>query len=529
MSLVDAVDRRRTFAIISHPDAGKTTVTEKLLLLGNAIQLAGTVKAKKSTRAAKSDWMAIEQERGISVTTSVMQVNYAGRVVNLLDTPGHEDFSEDTYRTLSAVDSAMMVIDSARGVEPRTRKLLEICRLRDTPIFTFINKLDRESLPPLELIDHIEDELQIECAPESWPIGSGRSFKGIYLFRENVFVRFERGHGAVQHDFEVIPEIESSAAREWLGSDYAALRDEIELVREVGHDFDQQAFLEGTRTPVYFGSALHNFGVREAINRFTSVAPPPQWRATDDGIVDPHEEKFSGFVFKIQANMDPKHRDRIAFVRICSGKFRQGMRVKHVRLQRSIKISNAVTFLAGDRVQAEEAYAGDIIGLHNHGSIQIGDTFTEGADLAFSGIPNFAPELFRSVRVRDPITTKRLEKGIQELSEEGAMQAFTRLTGNQIIVGAIGTLQFDLVAYRLREEYGADCLYESSPIHTVRWVSSPNESALDDFRRRSSSQLAVDSGGHLALLASSRSNLQLAEERWPDIEFAPTREHNASV
>ena len=528
MELRDAVDRRKTFAIISHPDAGKTTVTEKLLLLGNAIQLAGTVKAKKSGRKAKSDWMAMEQQRGISVTTSVMQFEYEGWVVNLLDTPGHEDFSEDTYRTLTAVDSAVMVIDAARGVEPRTRKLIEICRMRDTPIITLVNKLDRESMDPIALLDHIEDELQMECNPVTWPVGSGRSLRGLYHMNRDEFSCYEQGHGESIHEFKKISGLRSENARDWLDLDYDDVLDTIDLVAGASHEFNRDEYLEGRQSPVLFGSALQNFGIRELLDTFVNISPKPQPRDADVDRVSPYDKKFSGFVFKIQANMNPNHRDRIAFMRICSGKYEKGMSLQHVRLNRKVKISDAVTFMAGDRMRVEEAFSGDIIGLHNHGTIQIGDTFTEGRTMKFKGVPNFAPELFQRVRVRDPIHTKRLLTGIRQLSEEGATQVFTPLEGQEIIVGAVGSLQFDLVAFRLKEEYGADCTYESCPIFTVRWVSAEDKDMFNDFCNRTRSQLARDGGDQLAFLATSRPNLQLCEERWPDIVFASTREHAQS-
>lgn len=527
MDIRDFVDRRKTFAIISHPDAGKTTITEKLLLLGNAIQLAGTVKARKSGRHAKSDWMAMEKERGISVTTSVMQFNYANCVVNLLDTPGHEDFSEDTYRTLTAVDSAIMVIDGAKGVEPRTRKLLEICRMRDTPIITFVNKLDRESMDPLTMLEHIEDELQIECVAATWPLGSGRSLKGIYRMDSDELVVYERGQEDSRGELRVIAGLHSPAAQALLESDYEVTVDTIELVREAGHSFDPREYLAGRQSLVYFGTALHNFGVVDLLDRFVDIAPGPQTRETNLGRVSPYEDNLTGFVFKIQANMIPKHRDRIAFMRICSGKYTKGMRMRHVRLGRDIKISDAVTFMAGDRTQVDVAYAGDIIGLHNHGTIRIGDTFTEGQDLAFRGIPNFAPEIFRRVRVRDPIHSKRLKNGMQQLAEEGATQIFAPLNNQDIVVGAVGSLQFDLVAFRLREEYGADCAYDPYPIHTVRWVSADDPTVLQEFRSRLRSQLALDGDNQLALLATSRHNLRLIEDRWPDVKFSSTREHTS--
>ncbi len=516
---------RRTFAIISHPDAGKTTITEKLLLFGNAIQLAGTVKARKSDRHATSDWMAMEQQRGISVTTSVMQFPYADRVVNLLDTPGHEDFSEDTYRTLTAVDSALMVIDGSKGVEPRTIKLMEVCRLRDTPILTFINKLDREIRDPVEVMDEIEDILQIQCAPMTWPIGMGRQFKGIYDLSADEIVCFEPGHGYHIFDFPRIKGLDSDEARALLGADHDDVVEEIELVRGASHPFDLDDYLAATLTPVYFGTALGNFGVKEMLDGFVAHAPPPQARHADARDVTPEEEPFSGFVFKIQANMDPKHRDRIAFLRVCSGRYTQGMRMRHVRLGKDVKVADAVTFLAGDRAQTLEAYPGDIIGLHNHGTIQIGDSFTQGEKIKFTGIPNFAPELFRRVRVKDPLKSKQLERGLDQLSEEGASQVFKPMTRNELIVGAVGTLQFDVVAFRLLEEYGADCVYDSANIFTARWVVSDDKKKLDEFTRKHRDHLAVDGGGQLAYLAPTRANLQLVEERWPEIRFLKTREH----
>lgn len=522
---LEAIRQRRTFAIISHPDAGKTTITEKLLLFGNAIQLAGTVKSRKSDRHATSDWMKMEQERGISVTTSVMQFPFGDSIVNLLDTPGHEDFSEDTYRTLTAVDSALMVIDGAKGVEPRTIKLMEVCRMRDTPITTFINKLDREVRDPIDVLDEIESILNIGCAPINWPLGMGQRFRGIYDLSADRIICFEKGHGHHIHEYPQIVGLESNEARLLLGQDYDEFHGEIELVRGATPSFDQAAFANGTLTPVFFGTALGNFGVRQMLERFVATAPPPQPRPANQRQVAPEEQAFSGFVFKIQANMDPKHRDRIAFLRVCSGRYEHGMKIRHVRLGKDVKISDAVTFMAGDRVQAAEAFAGDIIGLHNHGTIQIGDSFTQGENLEFKGIPNFAPELFRRVRVRDPLKTKQLEKGLDQLSEEGATQVFKPLTKSELIVGAVGTLQFDLVAHRLRDEYRADCLYEPVSVYTARWVRSDDPKKLAEFKAKNEANLAIDGGGYLAFIATSRANLQLAEERWPEIRFAATREH----
>ena len=526
--MTDAVDvreaaaLRRTFAIISHPDAGKTTMTEKLLLLGRAIQLAGTVKAKKSGRYATSDWMAMEKERGISVTTSVMQFPYNDCIVNLLDTPGHEDFSEDTYRTLSAVDSALMVIDAAKGVEPRTIRLMEVCRMRDTPIFTFINKLDREIRDPVELMDEVESILKIRCCPMTWPIGQGRGFRGVYSMPDDrVLLRTGSDDGVAM----VIQGFDSPEARAALGFDWEDFALQLELVKGASHDFNLEDFRAGRLTPVYFGTALGNFGVREMLDDFVRFAPSPLPRKTHQRPVSADEQAFTGFVFKIQANMDPKHRDRIAFLRVCSGRYRQGMRVLQVRTGKEMRINDAVTFMAGDRTHAEDVWPGDILGLYNHGSIQIGDTFTEGEQLRFIGVPNFAPELFRRVRPRDPLRSKQLEKGLVELAEEGASQVFRPIDRNDIVVGAVGTLQFDVVAYRLQDEYRADPIYEPSSVYTARWVESDDVKKLADFRRKHAEHLALDSGGHLAYLAPSRINLQLTQERWPEIRFLAAREH----
>jgi len=523
--LAGEVSKRRTFAIISHPDAGKTTVTEKLLLFGNAIQLAGTIKARKSGRHAASDWMAMEQERGISVTSSVMQFPYRERVVNLLDTPGHEDFSEDTYRTLTAVDSVLMVIDGAKGVEERTIKLMEVCRLRDTPILTFINKMDREIRDPIEVLDEIESVLGIRCAPVNWPIGMGKGFKGIYDLAADVIHVYRQGQGHRIPDDVRIRGIDSPEARALLGDVVDELKSEVELVRGASHAFDHGEYLAGRLTPVFFGTALGNFGVREMLDAFVEWAPPPTAHAAETRGVEATEPLFSGFVFKIQANMDPRHRDRIAFMRICSGSYERGMKLHHVRLGKEVRVADAVTFLAGERSQVETAVAGDIIGLHNHGTIQIGDTFTEGEEIRFTGIPHFAPELFQRIRLRDPLKMKHLQKGLQQLSEEGSTQVFMPLRNNDLIVGAVGTLQFEVVAFRLKDEYKVDCVYEPVNVYTARWVECADARKLEDFRKKAFDNLALDGGGYLTYLAPTRVNLSLTEERWPDIRFRATREH----
>lgn len=523
--LVNEINRRRTFAIISHPDAGKTTITEKVLLFGKAIQQAGTVKGRGSDRHATSDWMEMEKQRGISVTTSVMQFPFGGCAVNLLDTPGHEDFSEDTYRTLTAVDSALMVIDSSKGVEARTIKLMEVCRLRTTPIVTFMNKMDRDIRDPIELLDEVESVLNIQCAVITWPIGMGKSFKGTYDLLRDEIVCYETGCGHKIHDFRRIKGLNSPEAREYLDEYWDELQEQLELLEGASHQFDLAAFLAGELTPVFFGTALGNFGVDRMLEGLTTWAPPPLPRSCVKRDVQATEEKFTGFAFKIQANMDPKHRDRVAFVRICSGKFSKGMKLRHVRLNKDIKVSEALTFVAGDREHLKEAYSGDIIGLHNHGTIQIGDTFTEGETLSFTGIPHFAPELFRRVVLKDPLKSKQLQKGLTQLSEEGAVQVFWPMRNNDVILGAVGVLQFDVVAFRLKSEYKVECVYEPISLHTARWVYCNDAKISSEFERKAYDNLAKDAGGHLTYLAPTRVNLQLAEEKWPDITFRATREH----
>lgn len=520
------VAKRRTFAIISHPDAGKTTITEKLLLMGKAIAVAGTVKSRKSDRHATSDWMEMEKQRGISITTSVMQFPYREHMINLLDTPGHEDFSEDTYRTLTAVDSALMVLDGDKGVEPRTIALMEVCRLRDTPIVSFINKLDRDIRDPIELLDEIEAVLKIKAAPITWPIGCYKDFKGVYHLADDRIIVYVPGHGHERIETKVIEKLDSDEARAHLGDLYDNFVEELELVQGACHEFDKDAFLKGEMTPVFFGTALGNFGVDQVLDCIVDWAPQPLSRATHERSVEPTEEKFSGFVFKIQANMDPKHRDRIAFMRICSGKYEKGMKMRHVRLGKDVKIADALTFFSSEREQLEEAYAGDIIGLHNHGTIQIGDTFSEGENFGFTGIPHFAPELFRRVRLKDPLKSKQLRQGLQELAEEGATQVFFPERNNDIILGAVGVLQFDVVASRLKEEYKVECAYEAINVWSARWIECDDEKKLKEFKDKAFENLSVDGGGHLTYLAPTRVNLSLMEERWPDIRFRATREHH---
>jgi peptide chain release factor 3 len=519
------LEQRRTFAIISHPDAGKTTLTEKLLLYGGAIQLAGTVKGRKASRHATSDWMALEQQRGISVTTSVMQFPYRDRILNLLDTPGHEDFSEDTYRTLTAVDSALMVIDGAKGVEARTIKLMEVCRLRTTPIITFINKMDRDSREPIELLDEIEKILSIHCSPMTWPIGMGKEFRGIYHLLKDEVHLYEPGKRDRVQAARVLKGLDNPELATLLGSQLQSFKDELELVQGATQPFDLQKFLAGELTPVFFGSAINNFGVQELLDAFVEYSPQPLPRKAEQRIVEPKEDKLTGFVFKIQANMDPAHRDRIAFMRICSGKFTKGMKMFQVRTKREVSGSSALTFLAAEREAVDEAFAGDIIGLHNHGTIQIGDTFTQGEILKFTGVPNFAPELFRRVVLRDPLKMKALQKGLIQLSEEGATQVFRPLRNNDLILGAVGVLQFDVVAYRLQYEYNVTCTYDNINVNQARWIYCDNPKKLEEFKEKAFDYLAIDGSDQLTYLAPTRVNLELTMERWPDIQFLSTREH----
>ncbi len=522
--------RRRTFAIISHPDAGKTTLTEKLLLFGGAIQMAGSVKGRKAARHATSDWMALEKERGISVTSSVMQFPYEDCIVNLLDTPGHADFGEDTYRVLTAVDSALMVIDVAKGVEERTIKLMDVCRLRATPIMTFINKLDREGREPIDLLDEVESVLGIQCAPVTWPIGMGQRLKGVVHLISGEVHLYEQGRNFTRQDSTIFASLDAPELAARIGHELLKeLRGELELVQGASHAFDRDAYLAGKQTPVFFGSAVNNFGVQPLLDFFVEHAPSPQPRATTSRTIAPEEETFSGFVFKIQANMDPQHRDRVAFLRICSGRFDAGMKAFHVRLGKEAKLANALTFMASDREIVETAYPGDVIGLHNHGTISIGDTFSAGESLSFTGIPNFAPELFRRARLRDPLKLKQLQKGLAQLSEEGATQFFRPLMSNDLILGAVGTLQFEVVAYRLKDEYGVEASFEPVAVNTARWVHCADAKKLEDFREKNAVNLALDGANQLVYIAPTRVNLQLAQERAPEVRFAATREHAQSV
>jgi peptide chain release factor 3 len=517
--LAREIARRRTFAIISHPDAGKTTLTEKLLLFGGAIQLAGQVKAKRDGRNTRSDWMAIERARGISVVTSVMTFEYGGAVFNLLDTPGHEDFSDHTYRTLTAVDSAIMVIDAARGIEARTLKLFEICRLRDIPIVTFINKMDRESQDPLELLDEIERTLAIETAPMVWPVGRGRAFKGTYdLVQSEGQPRIRQ----LEREPEGTPVSgpDDPAVAALLDEDAAAAwRDEIELVETACGKFDLAKFREGTLTPVFFGSALKNFGVRDILEALIAYAPPPRSQKAATRTVEATEKAMTGVVFKIQANMDPNHRDRIAFMRVCSGKLTRGMRVKVPRTAKTMALAAPQFFFAQDRSLAEEAYAGDVVGIPNRGTLRIGDAITEGEDITFLGIPSFAPEIMRRIRLEDAIRAKKLREALREMAEEGVVQVFSPLDGTPPIVGVIGALQLDVLADRLLNEYGLQTGFDPAPCDTVRWIASDDAVALARFVERNRSTVATDLDGAHVFLASSAFNLQWTAERNPEIKF----------
>lgn len=513
---------RRTFGIISHPDAGKTTLTEKLLLFGGAIQTAGAVKSRKASKHALSDWMSIEKERGISVTSSVLKFNYRDYEINLLDTPGHEDFSEDTYRVLTAVDSAMMVIDSAKGVESRTEKLMEVCRMRNTPIITFINKLDREGIDPFDILAEIEDKLQIECTPLSWPIGMGKRFKGVYNIYKKQLNLFTPGQQVRPGSEMLIDDLADPRVDDLLENQADQLREDIELLSGAADPFEYGQYLKASQTPVFFGSAINNFGVKELLDAFVELAPPPGPRMTTTRPVSPEEEAFSGFTFKIQANMDPAHRDRLAFFRICSGKFKRGMKVRHHRLGKDLVLSNATIFMARDRNNVEEAYPGDIIGIHNHGNIRIGDTFTEKEPLCFTGIPRFAPEHFRNVVLENPMKGKQLKKGLLQLSEEGCIQVFRPVSDNRFILGAVGLLQFDVTMARLKVEYGVDAVYEPVDYSTARWIKCDDKKKLEEFINKNRADLALDAEEDFVYLAPSLWRLSRIMELFPDIRFLKT-------
>ncbi|WVN42744.1 peptide chain release factor 3 [beta proteobacterium MWH-UniP1] len=519
------VSRRRSFAIISHPDAGKTTLTEKLLLYAGAIQIAGSVKARKASRHATSDWMEIEKQRGISVASSVMQMEYRNCIINLLDTPGHQDFSEDTYRVLTAVDSALMVIDAANGVEPQTRRLIEVCRARNTPLITFINKLDREVKKPLDLMDEIESELGMPVVPFTWPVGMGKSFAGVIDIARQQMRLFRPGEDRVGQAEEDIVSIDDPALKARLGTDLEEALAEVELVSGAMPAFDRQEFLAGRQSPVFFGSAINNFGVQEVLDALADLSPPPGPRAAVQRMVSPDEPKFTAVVFKVQANMDPAHRDRVAFLRICSGKFERGMKMKISRNGKEIRSNNALSFLSQRRDILDEAYAGDIIGLPNHGLLRLGDTLTEGETLQFKGLPFFAPEMFRMVETADPMRNKQLRTGLMQLGEEGAIQVFRPHMGGAMLLGAVGQLQFEVVAHRLSTEYGAEVRLMPSRFNVARWVTSDNPKKLAQFLEENAHRTAEDVVGAPVLLTAHKSELDVVQERWPDIQFHALREH----
>ncbi|QWE01588.1 peptide chain release factor 3 [Polynucleobacter sp. JS-Mosq-20-D10] len=517
--------RRRSFAIISHPDAGKTTLTEKLLLYAGAIQIAGSVKARKASRHATSDWMEIEKQRGISVASSVMQMEYRDCIINLLDTPGHQDFSEDTYRVLTAVDSALMVIDAANGVESQTLRLLEVCRARNTPIVTFINKMDREVKPPMELMDEIETALGIEVVPFTWPVGMGKSFAGVIDIANSQMRMFKAGEDRVTEDSHAIVDINDPALKERLGTDLENALAEVDLIKNAMPAFDRAAFLAGRQSPVFFGSAINNFGVREILNTLVELAPSPGSRKALQREVSPAENKFSAVVFKIQANMDPAHRDRVAFLRICSGHFQRGMKLKICRNGKEVRTNNALSFLSQRRDILDEAFPGDIIGLPNHGLLRLGDTLTEGEQLQFTGLPFFAPEIFRMVESADPLRSKQLRTGLMQLGEEGAIQVFRPMTGGTMLLGAFGQLQFEVVSHRLQTEYGAEVRLLPARYNLARWVSSEDPVALKKFIQENIHRMAEDVVGASVFLASHKSELDVAQQRWESIQFHALREH----
>ncbi|MCV2371077.1 peptide chain release factor 3 [Roseateles oligotrophus] len=523
------VKRRRTFAIISHPDAGKTTLTEKLLLFSGAIQIAGSVKARKASRHATSDWMEIEKQRGISVASSVMQMEYRDCVINLLDTPGHQDFSEDTYRVLTAVDAALMVIDAANGVEPQTRRLLQVCRARNTPILTFVNKMDREVQDPLALMDEIERELGMTVVPFTWPVGMGKHFHGVMDLRQQQMRVFSPGEGKAGGDDEILQGLDNPAYAERFGMQYEQAEGEIELVQDAAAEFNLDDFLTGKLTPMFFGSAVNNFGVQEILDALVELAPAPAERAAMQRVVQPDEPKFTGVVFKIQANMDPSHRDRIAFLRVVSGHFERGMRLKVVRSGKELRPNTVVSFLSQRRELLDEAYAGDIIGIPNHGVLQLGDTITEGEALQFTGLPFFAPEMFRAVEVADPLRTKQLKAGLTQLGEEGAIQVFRPIAGSVLLLGAVGQLQFEVVAHRLEHEYGCKARIMPSRFQVARWVTCDDANELKRFIDANDHRMAYDAVDAPTVLVEYAPELRAIEANWPKIKFHALREHAGLV
>ena len=533
MSFLSETRRRRTFAIISHPDAGKTTLTEKLLLFSGAIQIAGSVKARKATRHATSDWMEIEKQRGISVASSVMQMLYREHVINLLDTPGHKDFSEDTYRVLTAVDSALMVIDAANGVDAQTRRLIEVCRQRDTPNITFVNKMDREVREPLDILDEIERELGMPCVPMTWPVGQGKSFGGIMNLRTQTMTVFDSGKERLPQDFETIRLDNRDELLKRFGSEFENAEQSMELAAGASPAWDREAFLAGRQTPVFFGSGVNNFGVMEVLDALVDLAPSPQSRTSTTLVnrqpvvkeVQPEDKDFAGVVFKVQANMDPAHRDRIAFVRMASGKYTPGMKLKVQRTAKELRPTSVVTFMSQRREAVEEAYAGDIVGFTTHGGVQLGDTITDGANLMFTGLPFFAPELFMTVILKNPLRTKQLQQGLAQLGEEGAIQVFRPEVGGPMLLGAVGQLQFEVVQHRLKGEYDCDVRLEGCQYTGARWITADTPAELREFVNAYPVRMALDAANTLAYLCTSPYDVRLAQERFPKIHFHPLREH----
>jgi peptide chain release factor 3 len=524
MGLKEELNRRKTFAIISHPDAGKTTLTEKLLLYGGAIQTAGAVKSNKITKTAASDFMEIERQRGISVATSVMVFEYNGMQVNLLDTPGHRDFAEDTYRTLTAVDSVILVVDSVKGVESQTERLMEVCRMRDTPVIVFINKMDLEGQDPFDLLDELEQKLNIKVQPLSWPISKGYSFKGVYKIYDQTVNLFESLKTKINEEIVAISDLQDPMLDQIAGEYAQQLRDDVELISSVYDPFDRELYLQGKLAPVFFGSAMNNFGVKELLDKFLELAPIPQSRITNTREVKPDESKFSGFVFKIHANIDPRHRDRIAFLRVCSGVFERNTFYHHVRLDKNFKYPNPVTFMASAKSTIEEAYAGDVIGLYDTGNFKIGDTLTEGEEMMFKGIPSFSPEIFKELVNKDPMKSKQLEKGIRQLTEEGVAQLFIQEPGNRKIVGTVGELQFEVIRYRLEHEYGAKCEFESKTYFKACWITTEHPEKLGEFKRIKGQNMVMDKDGNDVFLAPSSFMLDMERKNYPELEFHFTSE-----
>ena len=533
MSFLSETRRRRTFAIISHPDAGKTTLTEKLLLFSGAIQIAGSVKARKASRHATSDWMEIEKQRGISVASSVMQMSYRDHVVNLLDTPGHKDFSEDTYRVLTAVDSALMVIDAANGVESQTRRLIEVCRQRDTPIITFVNKMDREVRDPLDILDEVERELKMPCCPITWPVGQGKSFGGIINLLTQSMTVFDSGTERRPEEFETIPLSDAGRLRARFGQAFDDAIDSMELAQGASAEWDHEAFLAGKLTPVFFGSGVNTFGVMEVLDAVIDMSPPPGSRQSSllvnnqpvEKTIQPEDPGFSGVVFKVQANMDANHRDRIAFVRMASGKYTPGMKLKVQRTGKELRPTSVVTFMSQRREAVEEAYAGDIVGFTTHGGVQLGDTLTDGTNLQFTGLPFFAPEMFMTVVLRNPLRTKQLQQGLMQLGEEGAIQVFRPEAGGNMLLGAVGQLQFEVVQHRLNAEYDCDIRLEACQYTGARWITADTPAELREFENAYPLRMARDAADTLAFLCTSPYDVRLAQERFPKIHFHPLREH----